>query len=101
VIAWSWRVTSIGAERTRAPEHFIGVSMQGSAGFDQRLLSVLDSLPAGSVELMVHPGHVDDALIAVDGYTTPREVELTALRSAVIGERLARGDIARIDFSAL
>jgi predicted glycoside hydrolase/deacetylase ChbG (UPF0249 family) len=101
VIAWSWRVTSLGALATRAPDHFIGVSMQGSAGFEQRLLAVLDALPAGSVELMVHPGHVDPALVAIDGYTLPREVELAALRSPAVRERLARGDIARIDFTAL
>ncbi|NBS60239.1 MAG: ChbG/HpnK family deacetylase, partial [Betaproteobacteria bacterium] len=83
------------------PDHFIGVSMQGSEGFSSRLLRVLDSLPAGSVELMVHPGHVDDALLAVDGYTTPREVELTALRSAAVRDRLTRGDIALVNFGAL
>lgn len=101
VIAWSWRVTSVTAAVTRAPDHFIGVSMQGSAGFEARLLAVLDSLPPGSVELMVHPGHVDDALIAVDGYTTPREVELTALQSPAVRERLSRGDIALINFGSL
>ncbi|MEI6812546.1 MAG: ChbG/HpnK family deacetylase [bacterium] len=101
VIACSWRVTSVTAAVTRAPNHFIGVSMQGSEGFSSRLLRVLDSLPAGSVELMVHPGHVDDALLAVDGYTTPREVELTALRSAAVRDRLTRGDIALVNFGAL
>ncbi len=101
VIAWSWRVTSLTAVPTRAPDHFIGVSMQGSRGFEARLCAVLDALPAGTVELMVHPGHVDEALRAVDGYTTPREVELRALRSPAVRARLARGDIALIDFTAL
>ncbi len=101
VIAWSWRVTSLTATHTIAPDHFIGVSMQGSAGFNERLLAVLDALPSGTVELMVHPGHVDDALRAVDGYTTPREVELTALCSGAVRDRLARGDIAAISFAAL
>ena len=75
--------------------------MQGSRGFEARLCAVLDALPAGTVELMVHPGHVDEALRAVDGYTTPREVELSALASPAVRERLARGDIALIDFTAL
>lgn len=101
VIAWSWRVTSLGAPRTAAPDHFIGVSMQGSAGFEARLLHVLDALPAGSIELMVHPGHVDDALRAVDGYTTPREVELAALCADRVRERLARPDIATGTFARL
>jgi predicted glycoside hydrolase/deacetylase ChbG (UPF0249 family) len=79
----------------------MGVSMQGSEGFGSRLLQVLDALPAGSVELMVHPGHVDDALVAVDGYTAPREAELTALISRAVRDRLARGDIALMNFGAL
>lgn len=101
VIAWSWRVTSIGAAPTRAPDHFIGVSMQGGERFGAQLAAVLDALPPGSIELMVHPGRIDDALKSVDGYTWQRELELAALCSDVVRERLGRGDIARIGFSAL
>ena len=42
---------------------------------------------------MVHPGHVDEALAAQDPYTAPRAIELTALLSAGMRERPARGDI--------
>lgn len=101
VIAWSWRVTTLGAAATRAPDHFIGVSMQGGERFAAQLTEALDALPAGSVELMVHPGRVDDELTAVDGYTWQRERELAALCSAPVRERLARGDISCIGFPAL
>ena len=101
VIAWSWHVTSIGAAATRAADHFIGVSMQGGDRFGAQLTAVLDALPSGSVELMVHPGRVDAALHAVDGYTWQRELELAALCSDAVAERLGRGDIARIGFAAL
>src|ERR1019366_4444163 len=37
LIGVSWRVTSIGAPRTRAADHFIGVSMQGADRFAQQL----------------------------------------------------------------
>jgi predicted glycoside hydrolase/deacetylase ChbG (UPF0249 family) len=101
VIAASWRVTSIGAKQTAAPDHFIGVSMQGGEQFAAQLAIVLDALPAGSVEMMVHPGGVDDALRAVDGYTWQRERELAALTSLAVRERLGRSDIALIRFSDL
>lgn len=101
VIAWSWRATSIGAATTRAPDHFIGVSMQGGERFEAQLTHVLDHLPAGTVELMVHPGRVDDALRSVDGYTWQRERELAALLSAPVRERLRAGDIALARFTDL
>lgn len=101
VIAASWLVTSIGAARTRAPDRFAGVSMQGSEGFERQFLAALDSCGAGTTELMVHPGHVDDALAAVDGYTWQRERELAALTSPAVRERLRRGDLSLIGFAAL
>lgn len=101
VIAASWRVTSMGAAYTAAADHFIGVSMQGGEHFAAQLSIVLDSLPTGSVEMMVHPGGVDDALRAVDGYTWQRERELAALISPGVRERLGRSDIALICFSDL
>ncbi len=101
VIAASWRVTSLAAPRTNAPDHFIGVSMQGGERFASQLATVLDALPHGTVEMMVHPGGVDDALRAVDGYTWQRERERDALCSAAVRERLQRGDIALMNFAAL
>jgi len=101
VIGASWRVAGIGAQRTRAPDHFIGVSMQGAAGFAQRFLTAVDSLPDGTTEIMVHPGRVDDALQAGDSYTWQRERELAALVSPAIRERLRRGDPALVGFAQL
>ena len=101
LIAWSWRITSGGAAPTRAPDHFIGVSMQGGERFGEQFASVLDALPEGSTEMMVHPGRVDDALRSSDGYTQQRERELEALLSPALGQRLRRGDISLIGFAAL
>jgi predicted glycoside hydrolase/deacetylase ChbG (UPF0249 family) len=101
VIAWSWHATTLSATRTRAPDHFIGVSMQGGDRFERQLLHVLDHLPAGSVEMMVHPGRVDSALESVDGYTWQRKLELTALLSRPVRTRVADGDIAMIHFGQL
>jgi len=101
IIAWSWRVTSIGASPTKAPDHFIGVSMQGGQRFEQDVVHVLDRLPAGSVEMMVHPGRVDAALESVDGYTWQRKLELTALLSPVVRSRLRSEDVGLIHFGQL
>jgi predicted glycoside hydrolase/deacetylase ChbG (UPF0249 family) len=101
MIAWSWRLTSAGAPPTRAPDHFIGISMQGGSHFAVRLADVLERLPAGSVELMVHPGRADDALRRVDGYTWQRERELDALLSPTIRNRLRADDVALAHFGEL
>ena len=101
VIAWSWRATSLGAPATKAPDHFIGVSMQGGERFQVQLTEALGTLPAGSVELMVHPGRVDAALRAVDGYIWQRERELAALTSPAVRRRLHEGDITLARFDQL
>jgi predicted glycoside hydrolase/deacetylase ChbG (UPF0249 family) len=82
-------------------DHFRGVSLQGGTHFARRLRGALDTLEPGSTELMVHPGHVDEALAAQDPYTKPREIELAELTSADVRERLARGDIELVSFAAL
>lgn len=101
LIGVAWRVTSIGAPPTRAADHFIGVSMQGADRFAQQLASAIDGLSPGTTEIMVHPGRVDDALVAVDGYTWQRERELAALVSPLLRERLRRDDVTLIGFRAL
>ena len=82
-------------------DHFRGVSLQGGAHFAGRLRRALDTLEPGSTELMVHPGHVDEALVAQDPYTRPRATELAVLTSPGTRERLARGDIDLVSFAAL
>jgi predicted glycoside hydrolase/deacetylase ChbG (UPF0249 family) len=87
--------------RTRHPDHFIGVSMQGGERFAAQLEAMVDRLPAGTVELMVHPGRVDAALEAVDGYTWQREKELAALTSPALRERLAARGVVLATFAQL
>jgi predicted glycoside hydrolase/deacetylase ChbG (UPF0249 family) len=98
VIASSWRVTSVTAARTRAPDHFVGVSMQGSRGFAEQFIATVDRLAAGSTEMMVHPGHVDETLVAVDSYTHERERELAALTSPQLRDCLRRNDLVIVGF---
>ena len=101
VIGAAWWASVIRAPRTRCADHFIGVSLQGGRRFAAGLASAIDGLAAGTTELMVHPGRVDAALTAVDGYTWQRELELAALTSPGLRERLRRDHIDLVGFRAL
>ena len=101
VIAASWLVTGVTAARARAPEHFAGVSMQGSRGFAEQFTRAVASLAEGATELMVHPGHVDEALVAIDSYTSEREHELAALTSVQLRDALRSDDLTLIGFRDL
>jgi predicted glycoside hydrolase/deacetylase ChbG (UPF0249 family) len=69
---------------------FFGISLQGGQRFARLLFDLIPRLPSGTSELMVHPGYVDDELLALDGYTTPREQELKVLCSPAFRELLSR-----------
>ncbi|MCX5766663.1 MAG: ChbG/HpnK family deacetylase [Gemmatimonadetes bacterium] len=91
VIRAAWTVSGAGAREVRHTDHFAGIALQGGTHFDARLDVLLEHLRPGVTELMVHPGRVDDALRALDGYTWQRERELAALTSRPLRDRLARG----------
>jgi predicted glycoside hydrolase/deacetylase ChbG (UPF0249 family) len=84
----------------RAP-HFRGIGLQGASDLEARLLTLLDHLPDGATELMLHPGHDDAVLAAQDPYRHERERELAALRSPAVRERLSRGDVELVSFAEL
>lgn len=77
-------------------DRFVGMALQGEPDFAARLQRVIEELPEGKTELMVHPGRVDAALLATDPYTTPRERELEALVDPALGALLAKHNI-RLD----
>ena len=97
----AWRVAARGVPVPRHPQRFYGISLQARPDFAQRLLRLLDRLPRGTTELMVHPGHPDAALAAWDDYTAPRAVELAALTGEAIRSRLSRGDLRLATFASL
>jgi chitin disaccharide deacetylase len=84
----------------RAP-HFRGIALQGAPDLEARLLDLLDRLPRGATELMLHPGYVDDVLASQDPYRLPREHEIAALMSPAVRERLSRGDLKLARFDEL
>lgn len=100
-VACAWYATSATAPGTRATRHFAGISLQGGVGFAELLTALLTSPPAGTLEIMVHPGRTDDELSAVDGYTWQRECELAALLSPRLRDLLRGGGISPIHFGQL
>jgi predicted glycoside hydrolase/deacetylase ChbG (UPF0249 family) len=97
----AWRVSSGASAPLDRPDRFVGISLQGSRSFLARLLTVLDRLPPGTTELMVHPGYADGDLAAWDGYTAPRARELAALTRPEVRERFQAGRFRLIHFGAL
>jgi chitin disaccharide deacetylase len=85
----------------RHADHFRGFALTGRRDFLQRLLALLDGLEPGVTELMVHPGNPDASLAGWVGYAQGRELELAALTSPAVRERLRRGDIALVHFGAV
>jgi predicted glycoside hydrolase/deacetylase ChbG (UPF0249 family) len=77
---------------------FRGIALLGVPRFGSDLVELLDALPEGRTELMVHPGRDDPSVAAWDPYIAGRAVELAALLSAPVRERLARGDLALTRF---
>jgi predicted glycoside hydrolase/deacetylase ChbG (UPF0249 family) len=84
----------------RSP-NFRGIALQSAPDIEYRLLRLLDHLPGGPTEIMLHPGYDDPVLAAQDPYRHEREREVAALCSAGVRERLTRGDIRLVTFRDL
>jgi predicted glycoside hydrolase/deacetylase ChbG (UPF0249 family) len=102
----AWRRALGGVSRedlpllARAPS-FRGIALQGAPHVERRLLALIDDLPDGITELMLHPGYDDDVLAAQDPYRQQREREIAALMSPAVRERLRRGDVRLVSFGEL
>jgi predicted glycoside hydrolase/deacetylase ChbG (UPF0249 family) len=81
-----------------AAGHFFGLSLQGGSSFAARLFALIPRLPAGTTELMTHPGYADEALAERDGYTWQREEELKVLCSKELRDLLLRCGIELASF---
>jgi predicted glycoside hydrolase/deacetylase ChbG (UPF0249 family) len=106
VLHAAWRVAyrAVDADGrallARSP-HFRGIALQGARDVEARLLALVDHLPAGATELMLHPGHDDAVLAAQDPYRHEREWEVAALCAPAVRARLERGDVRLVSFAAL
>jgi predicted glycoside hydrolase/deacetylase ChbG (UPF0249 family) len=100
--AWQTAMRGVDAAGRKLIEQsprFRGIALQGRADVEQRLLALLDQLPDGHTEIMLHPGYDDNVLAAQDPYRHEREREVAALCSAAVRQRLSRGDIRLVPFA--
>jgi chitin disaccharide deacetylase len=79
---------------------FAGFGAMGSRSFEADVLELLAALPAGTTELMVHPGHDSPELAAIDPYRAPRERELRALTSPLLRQRISELGIQLTHFGS-
>lgn len=106
VLHASWNAALAGVDEAgratlaRSPR-FRGIALQGALDVESRLLAMLDSLPSGTTEIMLHPGYDDAVLAAQDPYRMEREREVAALCSDAVRERLSRGHVRLVRFSDL
>jgi len=106
VLHGAWRVAMRGVAAddrvllARSP-NFRGIALQGAPDVERRLLALLDRLPAGATEIMMHPGYDDAVLAEQDPYRHEREREVAALCSAAVRERISRGDLRLVHFGDL
>ncbi|MDB4882631.1 MAG: YdjC family protein [Gemmatimonadetes bacterium] len=84
----------------RAP-HFRGIALQGAPDVRERLLAMLDLLPRGATEIMLHPGYDDAVLAEQDPYRKERETEVAALCDRSVRARLDRDDIRLVHFGEI
>jgi chitin disaccharide deacetylase len=106
VLHASWRVASRALDDedrdllSRSP-NFRGIALQGMPDVQAKLLALLDRLPVGTTEIMLHPGYDDATLAAQDPYREEREREVAALTSSLVRDRLLRGDVRLVRFDQL
>jgi len=85
----------------RSPDHFLGLAMTGSLG-PAPLRRMIETLPDGSTEIMLHPAVSDDALAQSGSrLQMQRELELQALIDPGVKSALAERDIRLITYGEL
>ena len=92
-------VDAAGRETLARSPRFRGIGLQGAPDVESSLLALLEALPEGATEIMLHPGYDDTVLAVQDPYRAEREREVAALCSAAVRERLSRGDLRLARFS--
>jgi predicted glycoside hydrolase/deacetylase ChbG (UPF0249 family) len=91
---------ALRAAGVRTPDRFLD-GFYGDGATAENLRATLRSLPEGTSELMCHPGHSDEDLLAGSTYARERERELALLCDPEIPLLLAREEVERVDFRDL
>lgn len=83
-----------------SPENFFGMLAGGNLR-EEFLLNIIDSLPAGVSEVMIHPGEDDDALKDKFGWPYNWQAELEAATSPKVLRKISEKSIELISFRDL
>jgi chitin disaccharide deacetylase len=90
----------IEASGMRTPDHFFGVSLTG-AWNEEAMIGLMEALPPGVTEWMLHPGTCDEDLVrSGTRLRDQREVERALLLAPQMQEHLARKGITLSSFRA-
>lgn len=82
------------------PEHFFGMLAGGNLT-EEYLLKMIDQLPDGTSEVMIHPGNDDAVLGSKFGWGYHWQSELAAVTSAEVHRRIADLNIKLVSFREL
>ena len=82
------------------PRHFYGM-LAGGFMIEKNLLAIIDTLPQGVTEIMMHPGDDDDAMMRHYGWQFSWQKELVAVTGQALQNRLAERGIELITFREL
>jgi predicted glycoside hydrolase/deacetylase ChbG (UPF0249 family) len=91
---------SLQARQLTHPDSFICTFFGTEALTLDHLLSLLDTLPMGTTELMCHPGY-DEPALASSSYRQERETELRLLTHPDVKSRVHHLGIELVTFGAL
>lgn len=81
--------------------HYFQHSFYDEEDYAGTLRRILENLPNGTTELMVHPGRVDDVLLERSSYNLQRQKELDALTEPGLKDWLASLGVKLIHFGDL
>jgi len=85
----------------RSPDHFLGLARTGQLG-PEALRRVIEQLPEGSTEIMVHPGVCDEDLARTGSrLQAQRQLELDGLLDAAVKRTVEKEGIRLISFCGL
>lgn len=82
------------------PDHFFGMLAGGNMQ-EEYLLNIIDRLPSGVSEIMVHPGNDDVALSAASGWALHWQEELAAVTSPKVLARLVERQVSLVSYREL
>ena len=83
-----------------APEHFFGM-LAGGNMHEEYLLHIIDALPEGISEIMIHPGTDDAILHTIYNWNYHWQAELSAVTSSTVYQHIAKNNIQLISFREL